>query len=227
MGNRVLVVAPHMDDEILGAGGTMLRHVCAGDEVRVVTLCERHREKGSLEKTKASRAACAAISSKYGIQYSHYSFENRELSESQARQVLIDEIDHWEGAPMIVYGPWVGDVHQDHRAAGRAVGIATRMVRDHDVISVRCYEVLTSTDQTGPGDDPFLPNLFFDITRFLEAKIEMMSLFESEISQYPFSRSPEGIRALAMTRGMAVHLPYAEAFMIRRQVERDTVTEVV
>lgn len=121
--------------------------------------------------------------------------------------------------PDILYLPYPGDAHSDHAAVFSAAASAAKWFRRPGLHSVRCYETLSETDQgIDPQGMPFHPNLFVDISAYLARKIEILALYRSEVGMFPFPRSAEAVRALAMTRGVACGASAAEAFMILREI---------
>ena len=231
MSGCVLVVAPHMDDEVLGCGGTMLWHRDRGERVVVLALCNRWTN-GQVDKPTTLRLAEASrrIGERWGIEYrfspspelldnrrAYPFFDDLHLEVTPAARVIGNAIRAVE--PKTVYLPWFGDCHQDHRAAARAGAIATRMAGRHCVDRVLHYEVLSATEQSGPGDLAFQPSVFVDVWPYLEEKVSMMNCYEKEQGDgYPHARSDLAIRSLAVSRGVTVYLKAAEAFVLRREV---------
>ena len=231
MSGCVLVVAPHMDDEVLGCGGTMLWHRDRGERVVVLALCNRWTN-GQVDKRTTARLAEASrrIGERWGIEYRFSPppdlldsprafpfFDDLHLEVTPAARVIGNAIRKVE--PGTVYLPWFGDCHQDHRAAARAGAVATRMAGAHIVDRVLHYETLSATEQSGPGDPPFQPSVFVEMSSYLERKVAMMNCYEKEQGDgFPHARSDLAIRSLAFVRGVTVYLRSAEAFVLRREV---------
>ena len=111
------------------------------------------------------------------------------------------------------------DVNQDHRAIFEASLVAYRTLWQNAVEKVLFYEVLSSTEQVPPRLEwAFVPDVFVNISNWMEKKVMAMDCYPTEIDEFPYPRSAEGIRTLARYRGMAVHLEYAEAFMLKREI---------
>jgi LmbE family N-acetylglucosaminyl deacetylase len=124
--------------------------------------------------------------------------------------------------PDVVYVNHCGDVHSDHRIIFEAAMSALKPFNSpqHGVKRLLSYEVLSSTDAMPPSQSrSFLPNVFCDITKFIDRKIEIMSNYKTEVQQYPLPRSLDTIRALARYRGASIGCEYAEAFMLLREVQ--------
>jgi LmbE family N-acetylglucosaminyl deacetylase len=126
-----------------------------------------------------------------------------------------------EARPDCVYLNHAGDVHSDHRVTFEATMSALKPFYSskHGVRRVLSYETLSSTDAMPPSAGrSFSPTVFTDITPFVERKLEIMSLYSTEVQSYPLPRALESIRALARLRGSTVGVAYAEAFMLIREV---------
>jgi len=215
----VLVIAAHMDDEVLGVGGTIAKHVAAGDRVTVCIACKRaygHRYTTRLiteEKAAARRAA--------GI-LGYRALTFLDLRDERLDERLLDLIVPLEACvqrarPDVVYTHHRGDVNQDHRAVFQATMVACRAIAKPHVPRLLCYEALSSTDQAPPcPDNAFQPNFYVDIQQFLDRKVRAMEAYRRELRPFPHPRSAEGIEVLAKYRGMAVGCWAAEGFMIVR-----------
>ncbi len=119
----------------------------------------------------------------------------------------------------ILYIPYRNDVHSDHAAVFDAAMSCSKWFRYPSVKAVYAYETLSETEFGIRPDDPgFRPNLFIDMDGLLERKIELMGLFAGEMAPFPFPRSGECIKALAMLRGSQAGVAAAEAFMILKEI---------
>ncbi len=216
---RVLVIAAHMDDEILGMGGTIAKHVAAGDEVTVCVACKRaynHRfDPVVVEEEKAAARRAATV---LGYQDALFLDLRDELLDERLLDVVVPlEERVLKLRPEIVYTHHRGDSNQDHRAVFQASMIACRTISQHKVPRMMAYEVPSSTDQAPPFPEyGFLPNYYVDINQFLERKIEAMKAYTRELRQFPHPRSAKGIEVLAQKRGMEIGFQAAEAFVVLR-----------
>lgn len=226
MGDRILVVSAHPDDETYGAGGTIARHAARGDDVVVLFLTDgvgsRH---GVAEPQKeAGRAACSALGV---IDVRFADLQDQRLDVTPLTEV-IDPIYQLvkELRPRIVYTHHKGDANQDHRRAFEATLVAVRPFGDNSVEEVFSFEVASSTEwgPTSAADWAFLPDMFVDVELYAKAKrcaIEAYRLtHESEVKPYPHPRSPEAMCAYNNARGISVGMESAEAFMTIRRLVR-------
>ena len=216
---KILVLSAHMDDEVLGLGGTIAKHVAAGDTVTVCIACKRaydHKfdETVILEEKQSTRAAAEVLG------YTDLRFLN--LRDELLDERLLDVIVPTEQCvmdvrPDVVYTHHRGDSNQDHRAVFQASMIACRSLSRYRVPKVVAYEVPSSTDIAPPFPEyAFQPNYYVDISAFVDRKIEALSAYFRELRDFPHPRSAKGIEVLAQKRGMEIGFSAAEAFMIAR-----------
>jgi N-acetylglucosamine malate deacetylase 1 len=224
---KVLVIAAHPDDEILGCGATSARLVMEGHEVHFAILGEgvtsRHSDRADADSAQlaALRHQAHAAAAKVGVK----SVVLHKLPDNRLDTVpLLDIVKIVEGLvdrtkPEVVYTHHGGDLNIDHGVIHRAVLTATRPIAGQSVREIYAFEVPSSTEWAFQRIvPPFQPNVFVDVTRTLEAKIAAMECYESEARKFPHPRSPEALRALAVRRGSTVGCAAAEAFELVRSI---------
>jgi len=216
---KVMVVSPHMDDETLGMGGTIAKHVSCGDEVSVVIVAHRvydHKFDASINEKELQ----ATKQAKEVLGYQHLTFLNLhdERLDNCIQDILIPlEKVYVKFNPDFLYTCHYGDNNQDHRAVFEAVRILGRASSSVSVSKFLCYEVLSSTEASPPAiQNAFMPNYFVNIDDFIEKKISAFKCYEKEQRSFPHPRSYEGVKILAQKRGMDVGFNFAEAFVILR-----------
>lgn len=216
---KVLVLSAHMDDEILGMGGTIARHVAAGDEVTVCIACKRaynHQFDPKIveEEKEAARRAAKVL----GYQDLRFLDLRDELLDERLLDVIVPlEECVMKVRPDVVYTHHRSDSNQDHRAVFQASMIACRTISSHKVPRLLSYEVPSSTDQAPPFPEyAFQPNFYVDISGFLDRKIQAMKAYTRELREFPHPRSAKGIEVLAQKRGMEIGFRAAEAFTVIR-----------
>ena len=217
---NILVIAPHMDDEVLGCGGTIARHVENGDNLFVCVVAHRiynHRfdkKKNELEKSHAVKA-------KEILRYEELVF--LELNDERLDACIQDIVIPLEKyifkiKPDIIYCPFRGDNNQDHRAVFDAVRIAIRPSASTFIKRVLMYEVPSSTEQSPPlKENACLPNYYVDITKYIAKKINAFKCYETEKRDYPHPRSEKALKVLSQKRGVEIGFKSAEAFMVLRE----------
>jgi N-acetylglucosamine malate deacetylase 1 len=227
--SRVLVVAAHPDDEVLGCGGTAARLVTEGHEVHFAILGEgmtsRHPQRTDADAKQLTtlRQQAHAAAEKVGVK----NVVLRALPDNRLDTVPLlevvklveDLVDRVK--PEVIYTHHAGDLNIDHGVIHRAVLTATRPLAGQPVLEIYAFEVPSSTEWAFQRIEPsFRPNVFVDITRTIEAKIAAMECYETEARTFPHPRSPEALRALATRWGSVVGCAAAEAFELVRSVRR-------
>lgn len=225
---RVLVVAAHPDDEILGCGGTIARHADAGDIVQVLIAAEgatsRQKQRDChLAADDLSTLANAArvagdILGAAGVELLGLP-DNR--MDSLDRLDLIKQIEECitRHQPQIVYVHHSGDVNVDHRRLHEAVVTACRPTPGHPVRLLLSYEVASSTEwQPHVSAPSFQANWFVDISAQWLRKKQALEAYASEMRPWPHARSIEALEHLARWRGAQVGIEAAEAFCLLRQL---------
>ena len=220
---KVLCIAVHPDDETLGCGGTMLRHRQEGDDLYWLIVTRTHEPQWPLKTIKKKEAEVTAVAAAYEVEEVFWLGFPTVRLDTVPQAGLIDEIRGVidKVCPEIVYLVHDGDVHTDHRAVFLATMsvLKTFYMNQWGVKSVYSYETLSSTEAAPPQFHRlFIPNTYRNITPYLEKKIEIMALYESETQDDPMPRGPAAIRALARLRGAAIGVEYAECFTLIRDV---------
>lgn len=211
----VLVFAPHNDDEVIGVGGTIRKHVLNGDEVTVCEITSGSRYK--LIQGEAKRAhQVLGVNKTFFLNLPVGELRNQKQSDINAKMVEIVK----DTKPTIAYIPFIGDMHIDHRETVESAMVALRPIHCKSIREIYMYETLSETGWNIPQPDKsFIPNVWVDITSTFEQKIEAMACYESQICDFPHPRSTEAMRALATLRGTTVGIQYAEGFMLVRLVK--------
>jgi LmbE family N-acetylglucosaminyl deacetylase len=209
-----------MDDEVLGAGGTIARHVARGDEVNVCIVAHRaYGHRFDEEKNRFEMACAGRAREVLGYRETAFLGLPDERLDVSLQEILIpleEQLGKYD--PEVVYIPHRGDLNQDHRAVFQAAVIALRPHANPKVRRVLCYEVPSSTDQAPPFPEcAFLPNCYVNITGFLEKKLGALRCYQTERRPFPHPRSDEGLTTMARKRGMESGFPAAEAFMVLRE----------
>lgn len=228
MSRSILVVAAHPDDEVLGCGGTMVRHITNGDKVHVLIMAEgltsrdniREREKWAADLSELSRAAHEANEYLGVIELTLYDFPDNRMDNVD----LLDIVKVVEAAvdkyqPEIVYTHHSGDVNIDHEIVNRAVITACRPVPGCPVKTILFFEVPSSTEWQAKGNQSsFIPNWFVDVGVSLDMKLKALEIYHCEMRPWPHTRSLQAVEHLARWRGSTVGVDAAEAFVLGRML---------
>ncbi len=217
---RTIVIAPHPDDETLGAGGTLLRRKAEGGSVAWLIVTAISVKTGwSEEEVQQRDSEIQRITELYGFdEVFALGFQTTKLDAVPMAELISAISDVFKSFnPEEVFVPHPSDVHTDHRIVFNALAACTKWFRYPSVKRVLAYETLSETDFGLGADQGFRPNLFVDIEPFLKDKLLAMDIFASELGEFPFPRSHEAIRALATLRGAASGFKAAEAFELLRE----------
>lgn len=218
---KILVIAPHADDEILGVGGTMAKYISEGHDVYVCVVT--HGEEPLYSKELVDRLRSETIQAHqylgikktYFLEYPAVMLEN--IERYKLNGSIMDVIN--EVLPDEVYIPHVGDMQKDHQIVNEAAMVAVRPKYNHKISAVYAYETLSETEWNIPNTvNAFIPTVYQDISKYLEKKKKALSFFETQVSDFPDPRSTEAAEALAKYRGSTVGAGAAEAFVLIRQI---------
>lgn len=228
MNKKVLVVAAHPDDEILGCGGTVMKHVAAGDSVHTLILAEGLTSRDKVrnmnlraEELSELHAAAQKAADFMGVaKLEMYSFPDNRMDEVtllDVVKIIETKVDKYR--PDVVYTHHAGDVNIDHIVTHNAVITACRSLPGEPVKEILFFETLSSTEwQMMTADKIFQPNIYVDIGEFVDKKIGALKFYDSEMREYPHPRSYKGVKLLAQYRALTVGTHYAEAFMLGRNI---------
>lgn len=227
MNHRVLVVAAHPDDEILGCGGTILHHINNGDLVHELIMAEGITSRGVVQRKDIFKEQLDQLKNctlqaarKMGVERVRLcSFPDNRMDSIDLLNVIKEveaELEAFQ--PDIVYTHHWGDVNIDHKITHEAVVTACRFMPGCCVKRLLFFEICSSTEwQIQREFNAFLPNWFVNIEETIDKKIETLHYYESEMREYPHPRSYEGVKALAAYRGIMVGCQFAEAFSLGRE----------
>ena len=216
----VLVVAAHADDEVLGCGGTILKHVSEGDKVHSIFLADgiSSRPKVTNENLKNRKDVSKLAQSLLGISSTHFlDFEDNKMDSIpllniiQKIEPIIDEIK-----PSIVYTHFSNDLNIDHQLTYSAVMTACRPTPDTSVREIYGFEVLSSTEWSTFKETQFKPTFFVNITNYISKKVNAIKIYKDEMRDPPHSRSINHVEVLAKHRGYSIGVDMAEAFEVYR-----------
>jgi N-acetylglucosamine malate deacetylase 1 len=221
---KILVVAPHADDETLGCAGTLLKHKSIGDKIFwLVATTIDGSDKFSKDKVRNRSELIKTVSSFYDFDYTYsLNFKSAQLDEYTDSQ-LIEKFSHIinEVKPEIIYSPYPGDIHTDHRAVFSTIHACTKSFRYPYVKEVYCYETLSETNfSINPLHNTFRPNFYVDISRFLKRKLEIIDLYNEEMGEFPFPRNKRLVKAISDLRGSEAGVMAAEAFIQLKRIDK-------
>ena len=219
---KILVIAAHPDDEVLGCGGTLLKHATNNDKILLLfaTDGESSRRSGSkkiLYRKKQASKVAKIINAQTPV---FLNFPDNQLDKINILKIakIFANIVH-RFKPDIIYTHHYNDLNIDHRLTFEATMIACRPLVESSVTEIYCFEILSSTGWRGISNLAFKPNVYVDIKDYIRKKIDLMKIYEKEIRPSPHPRSVESINARAISRGSEVSLSYAESFELIRYIK--------
>ena len=209
---KILIVAAHPDDEILGVGGTICKHVEKGDDVYICIVTKAYEPEWTKEyietKIKEQKKVDELLGIKKRINLDLPTVKLNVIPCGELNKKISIVIDKIE--PDIIYTHFEHDLNYDHTLIFRACMVAVRPPKKIKLVS---FETLSETEWNNKG---FQPNLWTDIGRYVSKKIEAFNIYKSEVKKYPHPRSSEGIKIQAKKRGAEIMTEYAEAFIIHK-----------
>ena len=221
---NVIVISAHPDDEVLGCGGTLLKHKANGDKIDWLITTSIFAHQGfSEEKIDSRQKEIAAVKEKLGISKVYkLDYPTMTLSDESLIKMIPQISDVFnESQPAVVYIVNRSDAHSDHNITFRATLACTKSFRYPFVKKVLMYECISETE-FGPAlpENTFTPTYFVDVSDYQAAKVEIMKIYASELGEHPFPRSIRNINALATFRGASVGVEYAEAFQLLKWIDK-------
>ena len=221
---KILVIAPHADDEVLGCGGSIKKHSNQGDEVYLCIVTKAYTPDWNQEFIDNRAKEIARASEILGIKETFFlnfptvkldTVPQKDINDALTR--LIEKIK-----PEILYIPHRSDLNRDHQIVFGSALVAARTKPGSSIKKVYSYETLSVTECGNPKidklDDVFLPNVYVDISDTISDKLRAMECYMSEVKKFPHPRSLKGIIVLSEKRGMEAGFENAEAFMIVKEL---------
>jgi LmbE family N-acetylglucosaminyl deacetylase len=225
MSRKILVVAAHPDDEILGCGATVARHAKAGDTVwslilgEGVTSRKGQTSAGEAAALKALREHAAKANKILGVkklifrEFPDNAFDSVALLEiAQAIEAVLAQLK-----PDTVYTHSSADLNIDHRRTADAVRAATRPQPGSTVRRVLAFETASATEWRFDAPAAFRPNLFVDVAKTFPTKLKALACYRGEMRPFPHPRSLRWLKALSEVRGGQAGFKAAEAFELVRE----------
>lgn len=221
---NIIVISAHPDDEVLGVGGTLLKHKKNGDNIYWLITTNISEQQGfSKERVESRQEEIKKVAQRLGVKKTFLlNYPTMTLSSSSIIK-MVPEISKvfLEVKPEIVYCLNRSDAHSDHRVTFDAVMACTKSFRYPFIKQVLMYECISETEfAPNLPEKVFMPNYFVDISLFMDEKLGIMKIYESEIGEHPFPRSIKNIEALAVFRGASVGVEYAEAFQLIKYIDK-------
>lgn len=218
---KVLVVAAHPDDEALGAGATLAKHVQAGDRVAVVFLADGEGSRGNVDHLTDRKKMAQNCANALGIDSIHFlDFPDNKM-DSVPLLDIVQKIENYirEVRPDTVYTHNPQDLNIDHQLTARAVITACRPIWPFAIARILAFETLSNTEWSSVyTGQSFTPDYFVDCTETWSKKVAGLQCYQPEMRDFPHARSYEAVDALGIYRGVQVGVKKAEAFKVLRMI---------
>ena len=222
MNKKILIIAAHPDDEIIGCGGTLLKHIFNKDDVFVVFASdgESSRVNGKNKISKRQKEAKevaknAKIKKIFFLNYPDNQMDKINILKiSKSITSIVDKVK-----PDIVYTHHYNDLNIDHKITFEATMVACRPIRKKNITELYSFEILSSSEWHGRQNLNFKPNVYVNINNFFQKKISLMKIYKNEVMRSPHPRSIRSITSKAASRGSEVNTLYAEAFELIRIIK--------
>ena len=226
MNKNIAIIAAHPDDEVIGCAGTILNHISKGEKVNILFLADgessRYDEINNECQELINRREKLALEAGNLMGVSSVDFLR--LKDNQLdiynRLSIIKKIEKFLfiHKPETIYTHFGGDLNIDHQIIFKAVMTAARPSVTNNIKNIYSFEIQSSTELS-ISSNKFHPNMYVDITEHINKKKLLLNIYQSEMNEYPSSRSIENIIGKNSQRGAEVCVEFAEAFIINRRIE--------
>ncbi len=218
---KVVVISPHPDDETLGAGGSILKLRDLGNETYWINVTDVDTEYGWQEEFVEKRKIQIERVKDY---FSFDGFINLKFPPTKLSNSIREELINKIGAifdrirPDWIILPDYNDAHSDHKYVFEAAYACSKIFRRSYIKRILTMEIISETN-FGMPYDLFRPNLYIDISNYLDKKIKALNIYDTELGNLPFPRSIDAVKAQAIIRGTEAGVLYAEAFRVIKEIE--------
>lgn len=219
--DKYLIVAPHPDDETLGAGGLILRKKAEGNEVYVLNMTHMDLSYGySEDRVRQRNHEIDKMTNAFDLD-GYYNLKLKPAGlDSYPEKEIVKKIGNIfnQVQPNLIILPYYKDVHSDHRITFDLCYSCTKNFRYPFIKKILMMEIPSETDFV-MHEHTFKPNYFVDISEYIDTKIEIAKIYKSEILEHPFPRSERNVRAYGSIRGASIGVNSAEAFILVKSIE--------
>jgi len=222
MKKSILVVVAHPDDEVLGCGATIRKHVLDGDLVSIVFMTNGvgSRNTSKVDKVQREAARNKALEILGVNNFYQFSFPDNQMDSIPLLSIIkkVEEIIE-ENKPEIIYTHFHGDLNIDHRICFNAVMTAARPLPESTVKEIYGFEILSSSEWQYNPESIYMPQVFVNVNKTIDTKLEAVDAYVLEMRDIPHSRSKEHVKYLAKHRGYCSGMEFAESFTVYRIIK--------
>ena len=227
MRDKIAVIAAHPDDEVIGCGGTLVKHIKEeGAQVNILFMSD-----GESSRFNEINDECKNLivkREKFALQVADFiginSVKFLRLKDNQldlySKLKITKDIETFLDLhkPNIIYTHFGGDLNIDHQITFEAVMTAARPTAKSFIKNIYSFEIQSSTE-LGLKENKFHPNMYVNVSNSIDIKKSLLDIYKSELRDYPSSRSIESIIGKNMQRGSEAGIEYAEAFIVNRSIK--------
>ena len=218
---KILIIAAHPDDEILGCGGTILK-LKKNNLIKVIFMTNGTDARGKNKKASQKRIqGCLNLFKKLKLNKPLIlNFPDNKMDSVPLLKIVkkIEEILS-KFNPEVVFTHFDGCLNIDHQITFKATVTACRPLKKTSVKKILSFEVPSSTEWALSKDKKFQPNYYINISKYIKEKILLMKYYKDEIRPFPHSRSLKSIKTLSEYRGASAGVKNAEAFYLYRYLD--------
>ncbi len=218
---KILIIAAHPDDEILGCGGTILK-LKKNNLIKVIFMTNGTDARGKNKKASQKRIqGCLNLFKKLKLNKPLIlNFPDNKMDTVPLLKIVkkIEEILS-KFNPEVVFTHFDGCLNIDHQITFKATVTACRPLKKTSVKKILSFEVPSSTEWALSKDKKFQPNYYINISKYIKEKILLMKYYKDEIRPFPHSRSLKSIKTLSEYRGASAGVKNAEAFYLYRYLD--------
>ena len=219
---KVMVISPHPDDETLGCGATLLKHKKRKDKIYWMNVTTADRSNGytkqfTIRREKEIKKVLKAYNFNGYLNLNYPTKYLDQVPTSKLIQSFSEYINKIK--PDKLFIPSSSDIHSDHKIVSSICHNFTKSFRYSFIKKILAYETLSETNFNFNKEKIFFPNVFEDVTNFLNKKLKILKIYKSEIKSHPFPRSKESVKSLAILRGSQSGFKYSEAFELIKEVK--------
>lgn len=218
---KILIVAAHPDDEILGCGGTIIKYKKFSEiEVMFMTDGVSSRKKNKSKALKRKEESLKLFKFLELKKPTFLNFPDNKM-DSIPMLKIVKQIEKKikKFKPNVIITHFSNCLNIDHKKTFEAVMTASRPLKNTNIKTILSFEILSSTEWSQNYEDNFNPNFFVDISDLITKKINALKFYKSELKKFPHSRSLKGVKSLAKFRGISCGCKNAEAFYLARHIE--------